>query len=285
MTSVLTHKGTTVDGDWVCGDTNSDGGDRKLNACDPQLRETWQNYDLMGPQQGAPKSRRITDSSQKVYYPYEMNVESVEAADEHIQEAWPAIDRLTKDLTEKLTDITLDFREMLCGTDEVLDATQSEEMLGELANAMVQKCTRLTQFNVNIVTQRLNCYNYIDDDYDNQTTDSQWWVIGNIMNLIQKVVGEATTLTSLDLFFELVDTNVSFPIVIKSFYHSETKITIDRNMLSLAFAKWIVDQYKELFTTILTNETITSLAIQMMGMLPVLVGALGAVAETIEHRI
>ena len=50
-------------------------------------------------------------------------------------------------------------------------------------------------------------------------------------------------------------------------------------MLSLAFAKRMVDQYKNLFTTILNNKQITSLAIQMMGRLPILFRALGAVAK------
>ena len=56
-------------------------------------------------------------------------------------------------------------------------------------------------------------------------------------------------------------------------------------MLSLAIAKRIVDQYKELFTTILSKESITTLAIQMVGRLPVLVGALEAVAKTTKHRM
>ena len=106
MTSVSTNTRTTVGGDWVGGDKNSDGGSRKLNACDPQLRETGQGYDPLGPQQGAPKRRKIIDSSRKVYYPYQMNVESVEAAEEYILEAWSAIDRLTDDLMIKVTDIT-----------------------------------------------------------------------------------------------------------------------------------------------------------------------------------
>ena len=88
------------------------------------------------------------------------------------------------------------------------------------------------------------------------------------------------------MFFKLVDTNPSFPLIIQSFeYHSETELTIDRNMLSLAFAKRIVDQCKELFTTILSKESITTIAIQMMGRLPVLVGALEAVAKTTKHRM
>ena len=98
MTSILTHDGTIVDDNWVGSNKNSDGGSRKLNAYDPQLQETGQGSDLLRPHQGANKRHRITGIRPRVYYLEEMKVESVEAAEEHIQEAWSAIDRLTKDL-------------------------------------------------------------------------------------------------------------------------------------------------------------------------------------------
>ena len=49
-------------------------------------------------------------------------------------------------------------------------------------------------------------------------------------------------------------------------------------MLSLAYAKQTVDGYNELFGVIPGKTSINSLSIQMMGLLPTLVGDLGAVA-------
>ena len=100
-------------------------------------------------------------------------------------------------------------------------------------------------------------------------------------------MGKAKIVTCLDLLFdlELKDRNASFPIVSeRSQHHSDTELTIEQNMLGLAFAKRIFDQYKTLFTTILSNENITSLSIQMVGRLPVLVGALGAAANSSRRR-
>ena len=66
--------------------------------------------------------------------------------------------------------------------------------MGKLATVIVHKCTRLTRFSVNIGTYQLKCHYYDEEDNNNHTTDAQWRVIGNIMNLIQKVVWEAKEL-------------------------------------------------------------------------------------------
>ena len=92
-------------------------------------------------------------------------------------------------------------------------------------------------------------------------------------------------MTCLDLLFDLEDRNPSFLIVSE---HSQeeniTELTIEKNMLSLAFAKRIFDKYNKLFTSILGNDNITSLLIQMEGRLPVIMGALGAAEKSSRSR-
>ena len=58
-----------------------------------------------------------------------------------------------------------------------------------------------------------------------------------------------------------------------------TSFAIERNLLDLVVAKRTVDSYKRLFAGILNKTSITSLSIEMLGRLPTLVGALGAVVR------
>ena len=124
MSDGINQNGTPISGGLAGGNKNSEGGSRNRNACDLQLREGWQYSDWTGSQQGAHKRRTINSLGPKVYYPDEMNVESVEIAKENVQHAWSEMDRLTEGLTENVTDISFDFREMLYGNKEVLNAAQ-----------------------------------------------------------------------------------------------------------------------------------------------------------------
>ena len=127
-------------------------------------------------------------------YPNETDVESYDETREHTQDAWSAIDgALTQCLTEEVTDITLEFRKMLYGMKEELEAAHSDYTLDRLAAAIVLQYTKLTHLSVNIGTHWLKCHYYDEEDDDDHTTDAQWRVIGNIIKLIQKVVGGERT--------------------------------------------------------------------------------------------
>ena len=60
---------------------------------------------------------------------------------------------LTPRLTERLLDISLDFRQMLSVSDDALEVTYSEESLGCLVAAIVLKCTNLTSLSVKVGTE------------------------------------------------------------------------------------------------------------------------------------
>ena len=64
----------------------------------------------------------------------------------------------------------------------------------------------------------------------------------------------------------------------------EAELTISMNMLTLGVAKEAIDIYKSMFRAILTNDSIRVLNIDMAGVLPALVGALGAVAGELPGR-
>ena len=99
------------------------------------------------------------------------------------------------------------------------------------------------------------------------------------------MVKGAEELMILDLSFELYDISTSFPHVVPCYGDSSMMgLPIKRNLLNLVFAKRMVDYYKNLFSVILTKTSITSLSIEILGQLPTLVGALGAVARGLIPR-
>ena len=55
----------------------------------------------------------------------------------------------------------------------------------------------------------------------------------------------------------------------------EAELTIRMNMLTLGVAKEAIDLYKSMFRIVLTNDWVRVLDIDMAGILPALVGALG----------
>ena len=65
-----------------------------------------------------------------------------------------------------------------------------------------------------------------------------------------------------DILFDLHDISTFLPrIVPGNGQHSVTDLTVDPNMLSMAYAKQTVDEYKEMFGVILSKTSITSLSI------------------------
>ena len=58
-----------------------------------------------------------------------------------------------------------------------------------------------------------------------------------------------------------------------------SSLTINRNLLDLVVAKRTVDSYKRMFAVVLNQHSITSLSIEILGRLPTLVVALGAVVR------
>ena len=86
-------------------------------------------------------------------------------------------------------------------------------------------------------------------------------------------------MNTFDILFNLHDISLFFPHIVPGYsQHSTTYLMIDPNILSLAYAKQTVDGYKEIFGVILGKTSINSLSIQIMGLMPTLVGDLGAVA-------
>ena len=100
-----------------------------------------------------------------------------------------------------------------------------------------------------------------------------------------KVVRRTKALKIFDILFDLQNISTFLPCIVPGYIqHSTTNLTIDPNMLSLVHAKQTVGDYKELFGVILSKTSMTSLSIQMMGLLPTLVGSLVAVAGSVKSR-
>ena len=117
------------------------------------------------------------------------------------------------------------------------------------------------------------------------TTDAQWKVVGYTITLVLKVVRKTEALKTLDISFNLHNISLILPRIVPGYIqHSTTNLTIDPNMLSLVHAKQTVGDYKELFGVILSKTSMTSLSIQMMGLIPTLVGSLVAVARSVKSR-
>ena len=115
--------------------------------------------------------------------------------------------------------------------------------------------------------------------------DKQWRVIKQIIDLIIKVVDGVINLRTLDITAVLNDSQEFFPHIIRSRHAAGSyNLTIDLNMLNWADGKQVVDHYKELFGVILNKASISSLTIKMTGLMPTLLGALGAMAEGTESR-
>ena len=86
-----------------------------------------------------------------VCYPSESEVESYSRTVAWNQELWSAISvELTSRLTERVKDTTLDFRQMLSVSNNVLEASHSHNTLGCLAAAIVIRCTNLIRLSVKI---------------------------------------------------------------------------------------------------------------------------------------
>ena len=93
----------------------------------------------------------------------------------------------------------------------------------------------------------------------------------------------ALALNTFDTSFNLRNISPFFSCIVPGYIkHSTTYLTIDPNMLSLAYVKHTVDGYKELFGVILGKASINSRSIQMMGLLPTLFGSLRAVPRNLE---
>ena len=182
--------------------------------------------------------------------------------------------------------ITLDFRKMLSVSNNVLDASHSQDTLACLTAAIVIKCPNLTRLSVKIGTERISGQYYEDDEDKGHTTDSQWKVVGHIITLVLKVVRREKTLKTFDISFDLHDISTFLPHIVPGYsQYRVTNIMIEPNMLNLVFVKQMVNHYKELFGVILGKASINSLSIQMMGLLPTLVEFLVAVAESANHNI
>ena len=77
-----------------------------------------------------------------------------------------------------------------------------------------------------------------------------------------KVVKRTFVMNMFDISFNLHDISPFFPRIVPGYsQHSTTYLTIDSNMLSLAYAKQTVDGYKKLFGVILGKTFINSLSI------------------------
>ena len=110
-------------------------------------------------------------------------------------------------------------------------------------------------------------------------------MIEQTIDLIIKVVDEATYLSTLDITVVLNYFREFIPHVMRSQRTGFSyDLTIYSNMLSWVKGKWVVDHYKELFRDIMTKASISSLTIRMLGLLSTLVGALGAMVEGTEPR-
>ena len=79
------------------------------------------------------------------------------------QDLWLAIIvKLTQRLTERVKDLTLDFRQMLLLSNKVLETSYSKDTMACLAVAIVLKCTNLTQLSVKIRTDQTRGQYYKD---------------------------------------------------------------------------------------------------------------------------
>ena len=91
-----------------------------------------------------------------VRYLEELEVESYTRIVVRNQDSRSAISvELTQKLTERVKDITLDFRQMLSVSDEVLEASHSKDTLACLAAAIVIRCTNLTRLSFKIGTDQI----------------------------------------------------------------------------------------------------------------------------------
>ena len=193
MNRILHLHGTTIEGGCVCSSVISYDGSARLNACNLRLHEEGRGPTMPGPDQGPPKRPKLIKLFPPLYFPARMNVDTLDLSLEKIGEAWSDIAETTENLTEEQTDITLDFRDMLCGDEAMLAAAMPEDTQGNLVAAIVRKCTRVTKVCVKIGTYPLTCQRD-DEEYKLgmvQTTNAQWRVIGCIVKLIQTIVEKA----------------------------------------------------------------------------------------------
>ena len=111
---------TTPTGGCVGNDSINYDESQKLNACSSMRQEAEDSPSE--PEQHQEPSKRLKPNyyPPPIYYPSMMNVETMDSADEHIQEAWAELYKLGDDITKEEDDITLDFREPLRGSDDML---------------------------------------------------------------------------------------------------------------------------------------------------------------------
>ena len=173
---------TTIEDGGVGCDSINYGESQKLNAYGPWQQESENGPSGPGPTQGPSKKPRLEDICPPMYYPRRMNVETSDVAAEHIQTAWEGIAQLGDDLTDEDINITLDFREPLRGSDEMLTDASTEDTLDHLATKIVTKCTMLSRFCVKVGTEPLECEYEDDEDTEPRTTDAQWQVVGTSSN-------------------------------------------------------------------------------------------------------
>ena len=93
-----------------------------------------------------------------------------------------------------------------------------------------------------IGTDRIRGQYYKDDDDQGHTTDAQWKVVGHIITLVLKVVKRTEAFKTFGISSDLHDISPFSPHIVPGYnQHSTTYLTVDPNMLSLAYAKQTVD--------------------------------------------
>ena len=160
-----------------------------------------------------------------------------------------------------------------------------EALLDTLVERITTVCLQLSKFRISIDASRNKEWVEEQEELDLPTTDVQWRVIEQIRGLVVRVVQSSESLSTLDITINLKDSQEFLPYVIRSPYTSgSSDLIVDSNMLTCVNGRQVFDHYKELFGVILRKESIRSLTIRMLGLLPMLVGALGAIAGEATTR-
>ena len=85
---------------------------------------------------------------------------------------------------------------MLAVPDGILRSSYKGTLLRTPVEAIVLTCRNLSIFSVAIATMHNNEWEYKQDDTEGHTTDEQWKMIKQIIDLIIQAVDEATNLST-----------------------------------------------------------------------------------------
>ena len=148
--------------------------------------------------------------------------------------SWEALGPgLTSKLTMVVTDIALDFGTMLAVSDRILQSAHTGTLLRALVEVIVLICLNLSSFSVCIDTTCNEDWGDDQEDLEGHTTNEQWRVIKQIIDLIIKVVDRAINLRTLDITAKLNYSQEFLPCVIRSRHAGGSyNLTIDSNMLT-----------------------------------------------------